>query len=218
MMEHLTQDLADRAWAILAEVDALGGMLRAVESGWAKRKIEECAAEKQARIDSVRDVIVGVNKYRLDREERIEIREIDNAAGRQAQLERLQEVRAGRDASAVEHALAALTDCARTGEGNLLDLAIKAVRARATVGEVSDALEKEWGRFRATHQVISGIYGAAFGVNQEWQDLRAEVRAFAQAEGRRPRVMVAKLGQDGHDRGAQVVATGLADLGFDIDI
>jgi methylmalonyl-CoA mutase len=218
LMERLTQDMADRAWAIIEEVEAMGGMIRAVESGWAKRKIEECAAEKQARIDSVQDVIVGVNKYRLDQEERIEIREIDNSAVRQAQIERLQKVRAGRDPSAVEHALSALTDCARTGEGNLLDQTIKAIRARATVGEVSDALEQEWGRFRATHQVISGVYGAAFGVDQEWQDLRAEVRAFAQAEGRRPRVMVAKLGQDGHDRGAKVVATALADLGFDIDI
>ena len=137
---------------------------------------------------------------------------------RDSQIERLKKVRAGRDSAAVEHALHALTECARSGEGNLLDLTVQAVRARATVGEVSDALEKVWGRFRATNQVISGVYGAAFGMDQEWQDLKAEVEAFAAAEGRRPRVMIAKLGQDGHDRGAKVVATALADLGFDIDI
>jgi methylmalonyl-CoA mutase len=218
LMEKLTQDLADKAWSIIEEVESMGGMTKAVESGWAKLKIEECAAEKQAKIDSGQDVIVGVNKYRPAREERVEIREIDNSAVRESQVERLKKVRANRDSGAVEHALHALTESARTGEGNLLDLAVKAIRVRATVGEVSEALEKEWGRFRATNQLISGIYGAAFGMDQEWQDLQAQVEAFAQAEGRRPRVMVAKLGQDGHDRGAKVVATALADLGFDIDI
>jgi methylmalonyl-CoA mutase len=137
---------------------------------------------------------------------------------RDSQIERLKKVRAGRDSSAVEHALHALAECARSGEGNLLDHAVKAIRARATVGEVSDALEKVWGRFRATNQVISGVYGAAFGMDHDWQALREEVESFAQEEGRRPRVMIAKLGQDGHDRGAKVVATALADLGFDIDI
>jgi methylmalonyl-CoA mutase len=218
MMEKLTQDMAEKAWSILQEVESMGGMTSAVESGWAKLKIEECAAEKQAKIDSGKDVIVGVNKYRLDQEAPLEIREIDNSAVRQSQIERLKKVRSSRDASAVEHALFALTECGRSGEGNLLDKTIQAVRARATVGEVSAALEKVWGRFRGTNQMISGVYGSAFGMDQEWEDLKAEVNAFAAAEGRRPRVMVAKLGQDGHDRGAKVVATALADLGFDIDI
>src|SRR5206468_159345 len=146
-------------------------------------------------------VIVGVNKYRLAKEDAVEFREIDNSAVRDSQIERLKKTRAGRDASAVEHALHALTECARTGEGNILEKTVAAVRARATVGEVSDALEKVWGRFRATNQVISGVYGSAYGMDQEWDDLKAEVEAFATAEGRRPRVMVAKLGQDGHDRG-----------------
>jgi methylmalonyl-CoA mutase len=218
MMEKLTQDMADKAWAIIEEVEAMGGMTRAVESGWAKLKIEQCAAEKQARIDSGRDVIVGVNKYRLDKEDPVEIREIDNTAVREAQIARLKQIRATRDGAAVQKALDALTDAAKTGTGNLLDLAVKAVRLRATVGEVSDALEKEWGRFRATNQAISGVYGAAFEHDWEWQEIKQDVEAFAAAEGRRPRVMIAKLGQDGHDRGAKVVATALADLGFDIDI
>jgi methylmalonyl-CoA mutase len=218
MMERLTQDMADRAWAIMEEVEGMGGMTKAVESGWAKLRIEQCAAEKQARIDSGKDVIVGVNKYRLDAEAPVETREIDNTAVRESQVARLKRLRAGRDASAVQHALAALTECALTGAGNLLDLAVAAVRARATVGEVSDALEKVWGRFRAANRTISGVYGAAFANDQEWQRLRREVDGFAATEGRRPRVLVAKLGQDGHDRGAKVVATALADLGFDVDI
>jgi len=218
MMEKLTQDLADKAWAIIEEVEHIGGMAKAVESGWAKLKIEECAAAKQARIDSNLDVIVGVNKHRLDHEEPVEIREIDNTAVRESQIARLKEVRANRDDDAVKGALAELVEVARSGHGNLLDATIKAVRLRATVGEVSDALESVWGRFRATNQVISGVYGAAFGKDQEWHDLKHEVEAFAEEEGRRPRVMVAKLGQDGHDRGAKVVASALADLGFDIDV
>ena len=218
LMEKLTQDMADRAWAIIEEAESMGGMTKAVESGWAKLKIEECAADKQAKIDSNQDVIVGVNKYRLDKEDPLEFREIDNSAVRDSQIERLRKVRAARDSAAVQQALEALTACGRTGEGNLLGATVQAIRARATVGEVSDALEKVWGRFRATNQVISGVYGAALGKDQEWDDLKAEVEAFATTEGRRPRVMVAKLGQDGHDRGAKVVATALADLGFDIDI
>jgi methylmalonyl-CoA mutase len=218
MMEKLTQDMADTAWAIIEEVEAMGGMTKAVESGWAKLKIESCAAEKQARIDAGKDVIVGVNKYRLDKEDPVDIRDIDNGAVREAQIARLKQVRATRDASAVQKALDALTEAAKTGKGNVLDLAVKAVRLRATVGEISDALEKEWGRFRATNQAISGVYGAAFEHDWEWQEIKQDIEAFAAAEGRRPRVMVAKLGQDGHDRGAKVVATALADLGFDIDI
>jgi methylmalonyl-CoA mutase len=218
MMERLTQDLAERAWAIMEEVEAMGGMTKAVESGWAKLRIEECAAEKQARIDSGKDVIVGVNKYRLDKEERVETREIDNTAVREAQIARLRRVRAERDAPAVQHVLAALTESAVTGAGNLVELTVAAMRVRATVGEVSEALEKAWGRYRAVNRTISGVYGAAFANDQEWQRLRQEVDDFAAAEGRRPRVLIAKLGQDGHDRGAKVVATALADLGFDIDV
>nr|WP_250846870.1 methylmalonyl-CoA mutase [Aquisphaera insulae] len=218
LMERLTQDMVDKAWGILQEVEQMGGMVKAVESGWAKLKIEECAADKQAKIDSGKDVIVGVNKYRLEKEDPVEIREIDNTAVRESQIARLERIRGSRSQADVDHAIAALTDCARSGEGNLLEKTIQAVRVRATVGEISDALEKVWGRFRATNQVISGVYGAAYGMDQEWHDLKAEVDAFAEAEGRRPRVMIAKLGQDGHDRGAKVVATALADLGFDIDI
>jgi len=218
MMEKLTQDMADQAWTIIEEVEAMGGMTKAVESGWAKLKIEQCAAEKQARIDSGKDVIVGVNKYRNEKEDRIETREIDNSAVRESQIARLKQIRASRDSAAVQRALDDLTECARTGEGNLLDHTVKAIRLRATLGEVSDALEKVWGRYRATSQVLSGVYGAAFGQDHEWQDLKQEVDAFAAADGRRPRMMIVKLGQDGHDRGSKVVATAFADLGFDIDI
>jgi methylmalonyl-CoA mutase len=217
-MERLTQDMADKAWAILEQVEAMGGMTRAVETGWAKLQIEECAARKQARIDSGKDTLVGVNKYRLDREEPVAIREIDNSAVREAQLRRLAQVRANRDAAAVRQALDALAECARSGRGNLLEQTIQAMRVRATVGEVSEALEKLWGRFRAANQTISGVYGAGFAQDRQWQQLKQEVDAFAAAEGRRPRILIAKLGQDGHDRGAKVVATALADLGFDVDI
>ncbi len=219
MMEKLTQDMADSAWAIIEEVEAMGGMTKAVESGWAKLKIEQCAAEKQARIDSGKDVIVGVNKFRLKEDDHpVQVRDIDNSAVRDAQIARLKQVRVSRDERAVQAALATLTEAAKAEQGNLLDLAIKAVRVRATVGEVSDALEKIWGRYRATNQSISGVYGAAFEHDWEWQELRQSVASFATEEGRRPRIMVAKLGQDGHDRGAKVVATALADLGFDVDI
>jgi methylmalonyl-CoA mutase len=193
-------------------------MTKAVESGWAKLRIEACAAEKQARIDSGKDVIVGVNKYQLNREDPVDHREIDNSAVRDAQIARLKRIRANRDSAAVKQALADLTQCARTGEGSLLGLTIQAMRVRATVGEVSDALEEVWGRFRAHSQTIAGVYGAAFERDPAWQSLKKEVDDFAAGEGRRPRVLMAKLGQDGHDRGAKVVATALADLGFDIDI
>ena len=218
LMEKLTQDMADAAWAIIEEVEAMGGMTKAVESGWAKLRIEQCAAEKQARIDRGEDVIVGVNKYRLETEDPIVTREIDNTAVREAQLKRLAEVRARRDAGAVAAALDALTEAARAGHGNLLDLAIKAVRARATVGEISDALEKVYGRYRARTESVSGVYGAAFENDGAWKDLQRDIARFAEEEGRRPRLMVAKLGQDGHDRGAKVIATAFADLGFDVDI
>ncbi|GEC96411.1 methylmalonyl-CoA mutase [Zoogloea ramigera] len=218
MMEKLTQDMADTAWALIEEIEAMGGMTKAVESGWAKMKVEECAADKQARIDSGKDVIVGVNKYKLAKEDPIEILDIDNHAVREAQIERLARIRAMRDQAAVDAALAALTECAKTGEGNLLDLAVKAVRLRATVGEISDALEVVFGRYRANPQAVTGIYNAVVEGNDDWQALKADIEAFVAEEGRRPRIMIAKLGQDGHDRGAKVVASAFADLGFDIDI
>jgi methylmalonyl-CoA mutase len=218
MMERLTQDMADKAWEIIEEVERIGGMTQAVQSGWAKLRIEACAAEKQARIDAGQDVIVGVNKYKLAEEEPIPIREIDNTAVREAQIRRLKGIKAKRDAGAVSAALAALTDAARSGTGNLLDLSIKAIRARATVGEVSDALEKAWGRYQAQAQTVSGVYGAAFAQDGGWQALRSDVERFESEEGRRPRILVSKIGQDGHDRGAKVIATAFADLGFDVDI
>ncbi|MES2229193.1 MAG: methylmalonyl-CoA mutase [Burkholderiaceae bacterium] len=218
MMERLTQDMADAAWKIIEEVDAMGGMVRCVDSGWAKLKIEASAAEKQARIDSGKDVIVGVNKYKLGTEDAIETLDIDNVMVRDNQVARLKQVRAARDTKATQAALDALTACAETGAGNLLDLSIKAVRLRATVGEVSDALEKAWGRHRADTQKVTGVYAAAYDSAEGWDKLKLEIDAFAEAQGRRPRVMIAKLGQDGHDRGAKVVATAFADLGFDVDM
>jgi methylmalonyl-CoA mutase len=218
MMEKLTQDMADKAWSIIEEIEAMGGMTKAVESGWAKMQVETCSADKQARIDSGKDVIVGVNKYKLAKEDAIEILDIDNHAVRESQIARLKQIRASRDVAAVEAALNALTRAAETGEGNLLDLTVKAIRLRATVGEVSDALEKIFGRFRAVNQTISGVYGGVVAGDNDWEALKAEVAKFAEEEGRRPRVMIAKLGQDGHDRGAKVVATAYADLGFDIDM
>jgi len=218
LMEALTQQMADAAWAIIEEVQAMGGMTRAVDSGWAKLKIEASAAEKQARIDSGRDVIVGVNKYKPAVQDRVEAREVDNVKVREGQIARLQAVRAGRDAVAVRQALAALTAAARDGSGNLLALSIAAIRLRATVGEVSDALEQVFGRHRADIQKVTGVYAAAYDSAEGWDRLKAEIAAFGEATGRRPRVMIAKLGQDGHDRGAKVVATAFADLGFDVDI
>ncbi|MFV0370662.1 MAG: methylmalonyl-CoA mutase [Azonexus sp.] len=218
MMEKLTQDMADKAWGIIQEIEAMGGMTKAVESGWAKMQVETCAADKQARIDSGKDVIVGVNKYKLAKEDPIEILDIDNHAVREAQIARLQKIRATRDSAAVNAALEALTEAARTGQGNLLDLTVKAIRLRASIGEVSDAMEKVFGRFRANNQTISGVYGGVVDGMSSWEEIKAEVAKFAEEEGRRPRVMIAKLGQDGHDRGAKVVATAYADLGFDIDM
>ena len=218
LMEKLTQEMADAAWKVIEEVDALGGMTKAVDSGWAKLKIEASAAEKQARIDAGRDVIVGVNKYRSGVQDPIEFRDIDNHAVRDGQIARLQALRAVRDGAKVSAALGALTRCAESGQGNLLDLSIQAVRLRATVGEISDALEKVWGRHRADTQKVTGVYAAAYDSAEGWDQLKAEIAAFAEQQGRRPRVMIAKLGQDGHDRGAKVVATAFADLGFDVDI
>ncbi len=218
MMERLTAEMAEKAWSIIEEVRAQGGMTRAVESGWAKLRIEEAAAEKQARIDAGSDVIVGVNKYRLDDEALVDHLEVDNVRVREAQIARLAEVRARRDGAAVQSALDALTEAARSGAGNLLALAIAAMRVRATVGEVSEALEKVFGRHQAEIHKVTGVYARSYQSAEGWESLRGEIEAFAEAEGRRPRVMIAKLGQDGHDRGAKVVATAFADLGFDVDI
>ena len=218
MMESLTQQMADEAWKIIEEVDAMGGMTKAVDSGWAKLKIEAAAAEKQARIDSGKDVIVGVNKYKLAKEDPIEILDVDNVKVREGQIARLKAIRASRDGAAVQSALGALTAAAESGQGNLLDLSIKAIRLRATVGEVSDALEKIYGRHRADTQKVTGVYAAAYDSAESWEQLKFEIADFATAQGRHPRVMIAKLGQDGHDRGAKVVATAFADLGFDVDM
>ncbi|MDE2082837.1 MAG: methylmalonyl-CoA mutase, partial [Burkholderiales bacterium] len=225
MMEKLTQDMADAAWALMQEVDAMGGMVKAVDSGWAKLKIEAAAAEKQARIDAGRDVIVGVNKYKLQQEDAIEARDIDNVAVRDGQIARLHKIKQHRSAASVESSLAAITFAAGHGTGNLLGLCIEAVRARATVGEISDALEQAFGRHRADTQKVSGVYAAAYDTPAQdgdtmeyWNQLKQDIADFAQAQGRRPRVMISKLGQDGHDRGAKVVATAFADLGFDVDI
>ena len=217
MMESLTQEMANKAQAILDEITAMGGMTKAVASGWAKLKIEASAAEKQARIDSGKDVIVGVSKYRLSEEAELDILDVDNVRVRETQIARLQKIRAERDEPAVQAALEALTASARSGEGNLLELSIQAMRLRATVGEVSDALEKVFGRHRADIQKVTGVYAAAYDGADGWQQLQADINAFAEEAGRRPRVMIAKLGQDGHDRGAKVVATAFADLGFDVD-
>jgi methylmalonyl-CoA mutase len=218
MMEKLTQDMADAAWTIIEEVQAMGGMTKAVDSGWAKLKIEASAAEKQARIDSGKDVIVGVNKYKLKSQDAVEIREVDNVAVRDSQIARLQAVKAARDSAAVAAALAALTEAAQSNTGNLLALTIAAMRLRATVGEVSDALEAVYGRHRADIQKVTGVYAAAYDSAEGWAKLQHEIAAFAADQGRRPRVMIAKLGQDGHDRGAKVVATAFADLGYDVDM
>jgi len=218
LMERLTQDMAEKAWSIIEEVEGQGGMTRAVASGWAKLKIEAAAAEKQARIDSGRDVIVGVNKYRPPTEDAVEILEVDNHRVRENQVARLRKIRAARDAAGVAAALAALTQAAQSGKGNLLELSIAAMRARATVGEVSDALEKVFGRHRADIQKVAGVYAAAYDEAGSWDAVKSDIAAFAEQHGRRPRVMIAKLGQDGHDRGSKVVATAFADLGFDIDI
>ena len=218
MMENLTQEMADKAWEIVQEVDAMGGMTKAVESGWAKLKIEAAAAEKQAKIDSGSDVIVGVNKYKLGKEDLVDVLMIDNDKVRESQVARLKDIKAKRDTKKVAASLEALTKAAEENTGNLLELAVQAIRLRATVGEVSDALEKVYGRHRADTQKVTGVYAAAYDSAEGWDKLKVEIADFAKDFGRRPRVMIAKLGQDGHDRGAKVVATAFADLGFDVDI
>ena len=216
-IESLTHALATEAWKLIEEVEELGGMTKAVESGMPKLKIEEAAARRQARIDRGEEVIVGVNKYRPPSEDPIEILDIDNAKVLAAQVERLKQVRASRDEAKCQAALAALTEGAR-GNANLLALAIDAARARATVGEISSAMEEVFGRHRAEIKSISGVYAQAYDGDEGFMNITKEIEAFAEAEGRRPRILVVKMGQDGHDRGAKVIATAFADLGFDVDV
>jgi|TARA_B100001063_G_scaffold246263_2_gene284733 methylmalonyl-CoA mutase len=218
MMEQLTHDMAEKARELIGEIDELGGMAKAIERGLPKLRIEEAAAKKQARIDRGEDVIVGVNKFSLDEQDAVDILEIDNEQVRESQLERLTDIRASRDGESVRAALQALADAAESGSGNLLELAINATRCRATVGEISDALEEVYGRFVAHAQTVSGVYGAAYAEDANWEGIAMDIDAFVERHGRRPRMLVAKMGQDGHDRGAKVVATAFADVGFDVDL
>ena len=217
-VEKLTQELADKAWALIQEIQELGGMAKAIETGIPKMRIEEAAARAQARIDSNNQTIVGLNKYRLEKEAPIDILEIDNTAVRLQQIERLNKLKATRDNAAVEQALAAITECAETGKGNLLELAVEAARLHATLGEISDACEKVCGRYKAIIRTISGVYSSETKGDAVFQKAQQLAGEFARKEGRQPRIMVAKMGQDGHDRGAKVVATGYADCGFDVDM
>jgi methylmalonyl-CoA mutase len=217
-VESLTHELMQKAWHLINEVETLGGMTKAIESGLPKMRIEEAAARRQARIDSGQEVIVGINKYQRDIDERIEVLEVDNAAVRKNQLARLAKIRAQRDGTAVTEALDALAQAAETGHGNLLDLSVNAARVRATLGEISDALEKVFGRYQAVSRTITGIYSAESQRDPEFQKAQAMANEFAKDEGRRPRILVAKMGQDGHDRGAKVIATAFADIGFDVDV
>ncbi len=218
-VERLTHELALAAWEHIKEVEELGGMTKAIEAGLPKLRIEEAAARTQARIDSGQQTIVGINKYPLEKEDPLEVLKVDNTAVREAQIARLRELRAERDEPALMPKLEALTKCAETGEGNLLELAIDAARHRATVGEISDALERVWGRYQATIRSIEGVYRSEVGKNSEAVDrVRARSDGFLSKHGRRPRILVAKMGQDGHDRGQKVIATAFADLGFDVDI
>jgi len=218
LMENLTQQIADKAWELIEEVEAAGGMAKAIETGMPKLRIEEAAARKQARIDRGQDVIVGVNKYIRDTEDHVDILEIDNDAVRNAQIARLEKIRKGRDEAAVKDILEQVYQCAVSGSGNLLELSIEATRRRATVGEISFAMEREFGRFQAQAQTVSGVYGSAFEKDETWQEISGDIAAFIEKYGRRPRMLVCKMGQDGHDRGAKVVATAFADVGFDIDL
>jgi len=217
-VESLTQELVDKAWELIQEIEKLGGMAKAIETGIPKMRIEEAAARTQARIDSGVQAIIGVNRYRLDKEDPIDILDIDNTEVRKQQVERLNSLRAGRDNAAVEKALEAITRCVESGEGNLLELSVEAARVRATLGEISDACEKVVGRYNAVIRTIAGVYSSESKSDATLEQARALTDQFAQKEGRRPRIMVAKMGQDGHDRGAKVVATGYADCGFDVDM
>ncbi|MDC0342307.1 methylmalonyl-CoA mutase [Flavobacteriaceae bacterium] len=217
-VENLTNDIANKAWALIEEVEELGGMTKAIEAGIPKLRIEEAAARKQARIDSGQDIIVGVNKYRLEKEEPLQILDVDNQMVRSSQLERLASIKAGRDNQKVAASLKALTHAAKSGTENLLDLAVIAAKQRATLGEISDALELSFGRYKAQIKSFSGVYSKEIKKDPSFAKARELANKFAELEGRRPRIMIAKMGQDGHDRGAKVVATGYADVGFDVDI
>lgn len=217
-VESLTHEIAQKAWALIEEVEELGGMTKAIEAGIPKLRIEEAAARKQARIDSGQDIIVGVNKYRLEKEDPLHILEVDNQTVRKQQIERLDHIKATRNSEKVQECLAKLTECAKTGQGNLLELAVEAARNRATLGEISDALESVFGRYKAQIKSFSGVYSKEIKNDESFEKAKQLADAFAKSEGRRPRIMIAKMGQDGHDRGAKVVATGYADVGFDVDI
>jgi methylmalonyl-CoA mutase len=217
-VEYLTHNLAHNAWKLIEEVEELGGMAKAIETGIPKMRIEEAAARKQARIDSKRDTIIGLNKYRLEKEDPIDTLEVDNTAVRESQIRRLKEIRDTRDNKAVELALKAITEACKTGQGNLLELAVDAARLRATLGEISLAMEEVFGRYSAVIRSISGVYSSESQTNDNFKKAVAMAEEFATLEGRRPRVLIAKMGQDGHDRGAKVVATGYADMGFDVDM
>lgn len=217
-VEYLTEQLLERAWMHIEEVRELGGMAKAIETGIPKMRIEEAAARKQARIDSGRDRIVGVNIFRLEKEDALDILEVDNKAVRESQIKRLEEIKSKRDTAAVENALEAITKAAESGKGNLLELAVNAARHRATLGEISFAMEKVFGRYKAVTRSISGVYSKEISNNEAFQKAKALADEFAEMQGRRPRIMIAKVGQDGHDRGAKVIATGFADLGFDVDM
>jgi len=217
-VEYLTEELVDKAWQLIEEVEGLGGMTAAIESGLPKMRIEEAAASKQARIDSGRDTIVGVNKYLTDDTPDFEIREVDNTSVRKEQIERLIQLKKERDPAKVESSLQAITKSAESGEGNLLELAVVAAENRATLGEISSAMETAFGRYKATIKSISGVYSGEMKSQKEFEEVKALSDQFAELDGRRPRILVAKMGQDGHDRGAKVIATSFADLGFDVDI
>ncbi len=217
-VETLTKELAEKAWELIKEVDELGGMAKAIETGIPKMRIEEAAARKQARIDAGIDTIVGVNKYRLDKEAPIDILEVDNTSVREAQIRRLKELRANRDEKAVQEILDKITEASKTGKGNLLELSVEAAKRRASLGEISYAMEKVVGRYKAVIRSISGVYMSESKSDKEFEKAKEMAEKFAELEGRRPRIMIAKMGQDGHDRGAKVVATGYADIGFDVDI
>lgn len=218
MMESLTDEIYDAALTVINEVEEMGGMAKAVAAGMPKLKIEECAARRQARIDSGSETIVGVNKYRLSKEETVDVLVIDNTKVREQQIEKLKQIRQNRNAEEAKNAMSAITECCKTGEGNLLDLAVKASRARCSVGEITSAMEEVFGRFVASDRMVSGAYKSEYGEADEISQCMKRVESFVEAEGRRPRILVAKMGQDGHDRGAKVIATGFADLGFDVDI
>ena len=217
-VESLTNEIVHKAWELIQEVEKLGGMAKAIETGIPKMRIEEAAARKQARIDSGNDTIVGINRYRLEKEDPIDILAVDNTAVREAQIKRLKELRANRDEAKVRSALAAITECVKTKKGNLLELAVEAAKARASLGEISDACEAVVGRYKAVIRSISGVYSAEVQNDKNFEQAKAMAEQFAKKEGRQPRIMIAKLGQDGHDRGAKVVATGYADIGFDVDM